>query len=142
MDVVTPPVATTARPRSSGNEAPAFTPSKCIKTSVFARAQWPVVQSPVAQSVFSLHDASTSHFFAQPPPQSTSPSPPFFTPSSHAGATHFLVTQLETRSRSTGARRAGRARGARAAAVDIGLVAVQLAVGARARDAQAVRAHA
>src|SRR5262245_12435772 len=53
----------------------------------------PVQQAWVAQSELTLHSLPGGHFCAQFPPQSTSVSSPFFTPSVQDGAAHVPYVQ-------------------------------------------------
>ncbi|MGI8854968.1 MAG: hypothetical protein ACR2JW_04390 [Thermomicrobiales bacterium] len=48
----------------------------------------PLLQRPLVQSVPTRHCLPTPHFEQVGPPQSTSVSLPFFTPSTHAGGWH------------------------------------------------------
>src|SRR5258708_39780490 len=51
--------------------------------------QTPLAQRPEAQSPFPVHILPVPHAGQEPPPQSTSVSVPFLTPSEQLGAWHF-----------------------------------------------------
>src|SRR5688572_765599 len=55
------------------------------------------LQAPQVQSVGAMQPSPASHLVVQVPPQSTSVSVPFWTPSSHAGAAQVYVPGSQTR---------------------------------------------
>jgi len=55
--------------------------------SVCVFAQWPPQHVAVWQSLFSVQSFPVGHLFGQEPPQSTSDSVPFLTPSEHVAVT-------------------------------------------------------